>query len=218
MKISPLGDRAVIEPIEEDEKSAAGIVIPDTASKERPQKGKVLAVGPGKLGDDNERVKPEVKDGDTVLFSWPSRNKLLDYISDRESALWSRDALETALDSLGANPNVGRVHIVAHSMGSMLTVEGLRQLHARHGDRLADEAQHVPLHAVGADHSAGRPAHRFQHRALFDVELEVGPRPAGVERAPGLRHAVDVDAVLGQRVGEAHALTVAQVTHAVGHE
>lgn len=77
--------------------------------------------------------------GDTVLFSWPSRNKLLDYISDRESALWSRDALETALDSLGANPNVGRVHIVAHSMGSMLTVEGLRQLHARHGDRLADK-------------------------------------------------------------------------------
>lgn len=69
MKISPLGDRVVIEPIEEDEKSAAGIVIPDTASKERPQKGKVLAVGPGKLGDDNERVKPEVKDGDTVLFT-----------------------------------------------------------------------------------------------------------------------------------------------------
>lgn len=69
MKISPLADRVVIEPIEEDETSASGIVIPDTASKERPQKGKVLAVGPGKLGDDNERVKPEIKVGDTVLFS-----------------------------------------------------------------------------------------------------------------------------------------------------
>lgn len=69
LKITPLADRVVIEPIEEDEKSASGIVIPDTASKERPQKGKVLAVGPGKLGDDNERVAPEVKVGDTVLFS-----------------------------------------------------------------------------------------------------------------------------------------------------
>ncbi len=69
MNISPLADRVVIEPIEEDETSASGIVIPDTASKERPQKGKVVAVGPGKLGDDNERVAPEVKKGDTVLFS-----------------------------------------------------------------------------------------------------------------------------------------------------
>lgn len=69
MKISPLADHVVIEPIEEDETSASGIVIPDTASKDKPQKGKVLAVGPGKLGDDNERVKPEVKAGDTVLFT-----------------------------------------------------------------------------------------------------------------------------------------------------
>lgn len=69
MKITPLADRVVIEPVEEDEKSASGIVIPDTASKERPQKGKVLAVGPGKLGDDNERVKLEVKVGDTVLYT-----------------------------------------------------------------------------------------------------------------------------------------------------
>src|SRR5258706_109212 len=77
--------------------------------------------------------------GDTVLFSWPSRNKLLDYITDRESALWSRDALESTLDSLLAAPTVGRVHIVAHSMGSILTVEGLRQIYARYGDRVADK-------------------------------------------------------------------------------
>lgn len=69
MKINPLADRVVIEPIEEDETSAAGIVIPDTASKERPQKGRVLAVGPGKLGDDGTRVSPEVKVGDVVLFT-----------------------------------------------------------------------------------------------------------------------------------------------------
>ena len=77
--------------------------------------------------------------GDTVLFSWPSRNKLLDYITDRESALWSRDALESTLDSLLAAPTVGHIHIVAHSMGSMLTLEGLRQIYAQYGDRVADK-------------------------------------------------------------------------------
>lgn len=76
--------------------------------------------------------------GHTLAFSWPSSNKLLDYIRDRESALWSRDALETTLASLLANPTIGHVHIVAHSMGSMLTIEGLRQIHARHGDGAAD--------------------------------------------------------------------------------
>ncbi|MDP9212121.1 MAG: co-chaperone GroES [bacterium] len=69
MDISPLGDRVVIEAIEEDTTSAAGIVIPETADKDKPQKGKVLAVGPGKVGDDNERITPEVKVGDVVLFT-----------------------------------------------------------------------------------------------------------------------------------------------------
>lgn len=69
MKISPLADRVVIEPLEADETSAAGIVIPDTASKERPQKGKVVAVGPGKTDDSGKRRAPEVKVGDTVLFT-----------------------------------------------------------------------------------------------------------------------------------------------------
>lgn len=68
--------------------------------------------------------------GDTVLFSWPSRDSVFDYLADRESATWSRDALEDMLNSLLANPTVGRVHIVAHSMGSMLTVESLRQVQA----------------------------------------------------------------------------------------
>jgi len=77
--------------------------------------------------------------GDTLLFSWPSSNKLLDYLGDRESALWSRDALDTTLESLLANPTVGHVHIVAHSMGSMLTIEALRQIYARNADRAADK-------------------------------------------------------------------------------
>ena len=68
MNISPLADRVVIEPIVEDETSASGIVIPDTADKDKPQKGKVLAVGPGKM-DHGTLVKSEVKVGDMVLFT-----------------------------------------------------------------------------------------------------------------------------------------------------
>ncbi len=71
--------------------------------------------------------------GETMVFSWPSKAKLLDYGYDRESAMWSRDALEQVLAGLMASPTIGRVHIVAHSIGTMLTMEALRQLYARHG-------------------------------------------------------------------------------------
>jgi len=66
--IIPTGDHIFVESIEE-EVTASGIIIPDTASKEKPQKGKVIAVGPGKVGDDNKRIGMEVKDGDVVLFA-----------------------------------------------------------------------------------------------------------------------------------------------------
>ena len=69
VKMKPLGDRVVIEPSEDDaEKSAGGIYIPDTA-KEKPQKGKVVAVGPGKLNDDGSRSPMELAVGDTVVYS-----------------------------------------------------------------------------------------------------------------------------------------------------
>jgi esterase/lipase superfamily enzyme len=71
--------------------------------------------------------------GETMLFSWPSKTSLMNYIYDRESALWSRDALEGMLDELIADSSVGRVHIVAHSMGTMVAVEALRQLYDRRG-------------------------------------------------------------------------------------
>jgi esterase/lipase superfamily enzyme len=71
--------------------------------------------------------------GETMVFSWPSKAKLFDYGYDRESAMWSRDALEQVLERLVLSPSVGRVHIVAHSVGTMLTMESLRQLYARHG-------------------------------------------------------------------------------------
>ncbi len=67
--ISPLGDRVVVKPIEKEEKvSASGIIIPDTVDKEKPAKGKVIAVGPGRY-DDGELVPMSLKVGQTVLFS-----------------------------------------------------------------------------------------------------------------------------------------------------
>jgi esterase/lipase superfamily enzyme len=73
-----------------------------------------------------------------MVFSWPSRARLFDYNYDRESAMWSRDALDTVIEDLLASPSVGRVNIVAHSVGTMLTMEALRQLYAKLGDYAAD--------------------------------------------------------------------------------
>jgi chaperonin GroES len=67
MKIRPLGDRIIIKRIEEEEKSKGGIIIPDTA-REKPQEGKVIAVGKGKIGDDGKLIPIEVKVGERVLF------------------------------------------------------------------------------------------------------------------------------------------------------
>ena len=68
MKLKPLGDRLIVQATDEDEMTASGIVLPDTA-KEKPQKGKVLAVGDGKLDDDGKRIPLDVAEGDEVLYS-----------------------------------------------------------------------------------------------------------------------------------------------------
>ncbi len=67
MKIRPLQDRIIVKRIEEEETSKGGIIIPDTA-KEKPQEGKVVAVGKGKIREDGKLQKPDVKKGDRVLF------------------------------------------------------------------------------------------------------------------------------------------------------
>jgi len=67
IKVKPLDDRVVVKPLEAEEKTAGGIVLPDTA-KEKPQKGTVMAVGPGKLLDNGRRVEVSVKKGDLVLY------------------------------------------------------------------------------------------------------------------------------------------------------
>lgn len=68
LKLKPLGGRVIIEPIEQEEMTAGGIILPETA-KEKPQEGKVLAVGPGDRDDKGARVPMDVKVGDKVLFA-----------------------------------------------------------------------------------------------------------------------------------------------------
>jgi chaperonin GroES len=68
MSLKPLGNRVVVEPIEQEEITAGGIVLPETA-KEKPQKGTVLSVGPGDRDDEGKRIPMDVAKGDTVLFA-----------------------------------------------------------------------------------------------------------------------------------------------------
>ena len=67
MKFRPLGDRVVVKRVQEDVKTAGGIIIPDTV-QEKPQEGEVLAVGPGARDEKGDRIQPEVKVGDRILF------------------------------------------------------------------------------------------------------------------------------------------------------
>jgi chaperonin GroES len=68
LNLRPLGDRLIVEPIEQEDTTASGIILPETA-KEKPQRGKVLAAGPGRRDDDGNRIEMDVKEGDTVLYA-----------------------------------------------------------------------------------------------------------------------------------------------------
>jgi chaperonin GroES len=68
MNLKPLGDRLIVEVLEEEELTVSGIVLPDTA-KEKPQRGRVLAVGPGPRDEDGEYIKMDLEDGDEIIFS-----------------------------------------------------------------------------------------------------------------------------------------------------
>jgi chaperonin GroES len=68
INLRPLADRLIVEPIEQEEKTASGIILPETA-KEKPQEGNVLAVGPGRKGEEGERIPMDVKEGDRVLYA-----------------------------------------------------------------------------------------------------------------------------------------------------
>ncbi|HLF72918.1 MAG TPA: co-chaperone GroES [Anaerolineales bacterium] len=68
LKLKPLGGRVIVEPIEQEEMTAGGIILPETA-KEKPQEGKILAAGPGDRDDEGKRIAMEVKVGDKVLYA-----------------------------------------------------------------------------------------------------------------------------------------------------
>ena len=84
MNIKPLGDRVLIEPQEKDKggKTETGIYLPEPADKEKPEQGRVIAVGPGRLTDDGKRIPMSVKEGDTVLFTKYGPNEIK--IDDKE--------------------------------------------------------------------------------------------------------------------------------------
>ena len=78
MNFRPLHDRVVVEPLSEDERTAGGIIIPETA-KEKPMQGKVISVGPGSRGEDGKLQKPDVKKGDKILYGkWSGTEVKLD--------------------------------------------------------------------------------------------------------------------------------------------
>jgi chaperonin GroES len=87
VKVRPLHDRILVQRIEGDAKSAGGIIIPDTA-KEKPQQGKVIATGPGKVGDDGKRQALDVKAGDRILFGKYSGSEV---VLDSEEHLIMRE-------------------------------------------------------------------------------------------------------------------------------
>jgi len=91
MKLKPIGDKIIVEPEKEEEKTKSGIVLPDTA-KEKPQKGKVIAVGPGKILDNGQRSPMEIKEGDIVIYSKYAGTEIK--IDDKEYLILSdRDIL-----------------------------------------------------------------------------------------------------------------------------
>lgn len=88
MNVKPLSDRIIIRPLEADEKTAGGIIIPDNA-KEKPQKGEVVAVGAGKIADNGQKIEMALKSGDKVLYGKYSGTEVsidgADYLIMRET-------------------------------------------------------------------------------------------------------------------------------------
>lgn len=89
MKLKPLNDHIIIEPIKEEEKTKSGIYLPESSDREKPQEGKVIAVGPGRLTEDGKRMPLNVKVGDKVIFTkyGPNEIKIKDAKSGKEQEL-----------------------------------------------------------------------------------------------------------------------------------
>ena len=96
MQIKPLADYVLIEPIKEEEKTKTGILLPETAEKERPEQGRVIAVGPGKKNSKGEFIKMEVKEGDKVLFTKYGPNEIK--VEDKEYLIAKQEDILAILE------------------------------------------------------------------------------------------------------------------------
>ena len=98
LTLKPLDDRVVVEPLEAEEKTTGGILLPDTA-KEKPQKGKVVAVGPGKVKKDGNRAPMQVKVGDTILFtSWAGDEVKKQYSTSEDYLIMREEDVLAVID------------------------------------------------------------------------------------------------------------------------
>ena len=84
MKIQPLSDHVLIEHLKQEEKTKSGILLPETAEKEKPEQGKIIAVGPGKKTEDGKLIPLEVKEGDVVLFTKYGPNEVTIEVNGQE--------------------------------------------------------------------------------------------------------------------------------------
>ena len=95
MRVVPLGDKVAVKPLEAEEKTVGGIVLPDTA-RERPQEGRVLSVGDGRLLRDGTRVPPQVQEGDRVLFARYAGTEVL--VADEKVLVMSEDEVLAVME------------------------------------------------------------------------------------------------------------------------
>ena len=97
MNIKPINDHVIVKPITEDEVTKAGIVIPDTVDKEKPEKGEVIAVGEGKLLDNGQRAPMSIKVGDIIMFKKYSPDEIK--IEDKEYLVISEEDIMVILEN-----------------------------------------------------------------------------------------------------------------------
>ena len=98
LSLRPLDDRVVVEPTDAEEKTAGGILLPDTA-KQKPQQGKVVAVGPGKVKKDGNRAPMQVKIGDTILFtSWAGDEVKKQYATSEDLLIMREEDVLAVID------------------------------------------------------------------------------------------------------------------------
>jgi len=97
MKLRPLGDHVIVKPLKENEMTKSGIVLPDTVDKEKPEKGEVIAIGPGKLMENGQRATMSVKVGDKVVFKKYSPDEIK--VDDEEVLVLNESDIIAVIES-----------------------------------------------------------------------------------------------------------------------